>query len=352
MSDFQKLISLRESISSRIELSSEEQDRIYLKISLDLLEWWFIDESIETLDNMTSWWRDEWLRNIIDGFIIKHEYWYALNAVTRLKSSQEKDEFYIKIIKKKIISGEKDKLIMFESLILNPNMKEEAMSYINDPDIIIESESKRINEIQNIIWIEKSKDYFVSSIHKAENWDIEESIRLLEQVSIIDSEEFINNITKLFYIAIRNSNNLKDLAKIKKSFFSTNYIPVNEFENINSELYLQSKKIYKKNKVEYVALELKNVLHILLIRDEIMDYNSFLNDSEREIYIVLVKLLENCPLIRIEKKRIHMPYICFIGWENFVYSIKSETKKLRSKSVDIYRNELRKYLLKNYLKTI
>lgn len=54
MSDFQKLIQLREFTSQRMDLSSEEQDNIYLKISLDLLESKQFNESIETLEYMTS----------------------------------------------------------------------------------------------------------------------------------------------------------------------------------------------------------------------------------------------------------------------------------------------------------
>lgn len=349
MSDFQKLIQLREFTSQRMDLSSEEQDNIYLKISLDLLESKQFNESIETLEYMTSWWREDWLRKIIENFIIKDEYRYSLNAIALLNSSLEKDSLYLQLIKRKLSHWESDMLVLIKSMILNEQTREIANEYIEDPDKIIQENIPNMDidkslkiQLENMICISDAK-------RKAKICDIDESISILRRIFGKENNSFSENAISCFSIAIKNATSQNEINRITYSYKQTQLQRNKPQYDILSDLKKKEQELINLTNERHKLSKLSNVLHILLNRDELLDYELFLNNEEQVIYIELIRLIKKCPLITIDRKLLDKSFICYIGWDKFVYRSKAGAKKLRSKSLEVYRWKIQEFLLKKYI---
>lgn len=198
-------------------------------------------------------------------------------------------------------------------MILNEQTREIANEYIEDPDKIIQENIPNMDidkslkiQLENMICISDAK-------RKAKICDIDESISILRRIFGKENNSFSENAISCFSIAIKNATSQNEINRITYSYKQTQLQRNKPQYDILSDLKKKEQELINLTNERHKLSKLSNVLHILLNRDELLDYELFLNNEEQVIYIELIRLIKKCPLITIDRKLLDKSFICYIG---------------------------------------
>lgn len=273
-----------------MDLSSEEQDRIFSQIAFDFQKNKEMEEVLETIEYMTTWGWEECLIKIIDNFILSWDFWYAFNAIKLIKSEPIRDSKYVQIIELKLRNNDKSRIEFVRSQIKDKKLQLYIENIIDDPRKILKQEQSKIVSL-----IESNDQKLLDIVREVFKWYVTLATDRFHTISGDLTEADLKYFSSEINQRIKSSNSIQELQFLENFlswcdiFWLSNFI--NEIEKKISEInydieyknaertlekiidfifFKRLKKIYKRN--GDIIPELDNPL-IMFLKYEIEKSN-------------------------------------------------------------------------------
>ena len=316
MENKNKLINLRESISQRMDLSSEEQDRIFSQIAFDFLETKEIEEILETLWFMTTWGFQDTLFRLVLKLISQYEYWYATNLIEHITSTETRDDLFCQIIKSKLLHNDKEKVHYYLSLLSNKKLHDQVLWYIDNPDSLILEQyhetARNNNQLSDL------KGIMDDIFRKAKRWELNEAIQLFDK-SIPKEHQDAEEILKTIYLlAITNIGDLTRLEKIKLQIETSELRVSEKIKLLRVIQNKQNETMENMRMLEWKRVT-NNAMMVLFSRTKKNDNTNLLSGADKEIYSFLLRQIELCDFVLVSKKKHRVPSLCYLWDDKFTY---------------------------------
>lgn len=341
MTEKSKLINLRESTSQRMDLSSEEQDKVFSQIAFSFLEWRDMDEVVETIDYMTTGGWQDCISKIVDELILKNEFGYAINTINLISSDAIKDNKYAHIIELKIKYNDKSRIEYLKSQISDNKLLRYLEEIIDDPKRI-----KWPEQLKTITSIESNEQKLKDIVREILKWYISQATDKLDVIFDKLTESELIYLSILIEEKIVESDNTKELQYL--SNFLSWYIII-WFKNFRIKIEDKINKIHSDLEYKYAEDKLDKLINYIFNKQLKKIYKKngdVIPELDNELLLFLKHEIEKSNIVKVSDKIPNMHTLFKLEDNKYVYlpewlkvkDIKTTLKKLKRRLIYSYIN--------------